>query len=466
MKSTRALAGIIPLMAFSLAVAGMEPPKDPLFTKKGADHQWYLDAVGLDSGRDSAWGKITHLEPVTVAVIDSGLDWNHLDFSWDNIWKNEKEIPGNGIDDDGNGYIDDVIGYNFIGHNNKPWDHDGHGTFVAGIIAASWNGQGMAGINPAARIMVLKALNSFGHTRATYIAEAITYAVDNGARIINISVGGEGLITVQRKAVEYAASKGVLIIIAAGNEGAELEGMGIAALPQVITVGASDRDNKRLAFSNYGPEIDLLAPGVDIVSLRARYTDTLRDIPDTPYQQSSAFVGDDKRYYMAGGTSFSAPIVTGIASLLLSGNPALTATEVKRMLLNSATDIETPGRDNLSGMGLVNARAALVASPAFFADAVITGVAVEPGADGQPLVNVLGTATADQLAGYRVEIGAGEKPTSFKKVSGPAQQDIIDGVVGSIPAGHFAGSTVWILRLVVEHKNGTVRETRFRLQLG
>jgi len=138
-----------------------------------------------------------------VAVIDSGLDWNHRDFDWNNLWHNDGEIADNGIDDDGNGYVDDMIGYNFIGHNNKPWDHDGHGTFVAGLIAGSWNSEGIAGINPAARIMVLKALNSFGHTRASYIAEAITYAVDNGARIINISVGGEGLISLEGRADHY-----------------------------------------------------------------------------------------------------------------------------------------------------------------------------------------------------------------------------------------------------------------------
>jgi len=135
------------------------------------------------------------------------------------------------------------------------------------------------------------------------------------------------------------------------------------------------------------------------------------------------------------------------------------------MLLNSARDIETPGRDNLSGAGLVDAQAALLASPAFFVDAMISGVTVEQGSDG-PMVKVLGTADADQLASIRVEMGAGEKPESFSKGSAPISDSVVDGVVGTIPAASFAGSGVWVLRLVVEHRNGTVREARFRLQLG
>ncbi|MFA5630896.1 MAG: S8 family serine peptidase [Porticoccaceae bacterium] len=437
-----------------------------LFSKSGGESQWYLSAVGLSGGRDSAWRKVTRGEEVIVAVVDSGLDWNHLDFDWNNLWRNRGEIPDNDIDDDGNGYVDDVIGYNFIGGDGKPWDHDGHGTFVTGIIAGTWNGEGIVGINPHARIMVLKALNSFGHTRASYVAEAITYAADNGARIINVSVGGEGLTTVQKKAVAYASAKGALIVIAAGNEGRELADFGIAALPEVITVGASDREGKRVAFSNYGQEIDLISPGIDIVSLRARYTDTLRDIPDAPYQPGSAFIGEDKRYYMAGGTSFSAPIVTGIASLLLSENPSLSALEVKRMLLSSAKDVETPGRDNLSGWGLVDANAALSADPAYFIEASITGVEVEQDAEGRPQVKVIGAANANQLKSIVVELGAGEKPITFKKGSQPLSATVVGDVVGVIPAAEFAGSTVWILRLVVHHEDGSFREARFRLQLG
>lgn len=451
----------------STGLEALEPPTDPLFTASGEHNQWYLHQVGLDARASSAWSGLGALQPVVVAVVDSGLDWNHLDIAWDNLWRNESEIPGNGIDDDNNGYVDDVIGYNFIGANNKPWDHDGHGTFVSGVIAATWNnGEGIAGINPKARIMVLKALNSFGHSRASYVAQAIVYAADHGARVINLSLGGQELTTVQKKAVEYAVARGVLLVVAAGNEGRELEGFGIAALPEVLTVGATDRDGQRAAFSNFGPAIDIMAPGVDIVSARARYTDTLRDIPGATYAGGSAYVGADKRYYMAGGTSFSAPIVSGIASLLFARNPSLTAADVKRILLNSARDIETPGRDNLSGWGLVDASAALKADKDYFIDAAITGVNVVPGADGQPEVQVLGTANANRIDRYEVELGAGEEPASFRKGSKPLKEPVTDGLVGVIPATEFGGSTVWILKLRVFHADGSSREARFKLELG
>lgn len=455
------------LVLATLPLQALEPPRDPLFSAGAANNQWYLHHIGLGEGDDSAWRDLDKLQPVTVAVVDSGLDWNHLDIAWENLWRNEGEIPDNGIDDDGNGYVDDVIGYNFIGGNNKPWDHDGHGTFVAGVIAGTWNnGAGIAGINPQAKIMVLKALNSFGHSRASYVAEAIVYAVDNGARIINLSLGGPELTTIQRKAVEYAVSRNVLIVVAAGNEGRELEGFGIAALPEVLTVGATDRNDRRAAFSNFGPQVDIMAPGIDIVSLRARYTDTLRDIPGATYQSGSAFVGEDKRYYIAGGTSFSAPIVSGVASLLLSRDPSLSAAQVKRMLVNSARDIETPGRDNLSGWGLVDAKAALAADPEYFVEAVISGVAVVQGADGQHQVQVTGTANADRIKSFSVELGAGEEPTTFRQGSQALESAVIDGVVGVVPAAEFAGATVWILRLRVYHADGSFREARFRLQLG
>ncbi|MGP5761546.1 S8 family peptidase [Pseudomonas aeruginosa] len=424
--------------------------------------------MGLTSGQDSAWNLLgDNPQPVVVAVIDTGLDWHHQDFNWNNLWRNAGEIPDNGIDDDNNGYVDDVIGWDFFANSNKPWDHDGHGTLVAGIVAAdTGNGTGMAGINPHARIMVLKALNSFGHTRASYLAKAIVYAVDNGARIINMSVGGQELGTIEREAIDHAISKGVLVVVAAGNEGVEVSNYGIAGLGGVLTVAATDLNDKRAAFSNWGTPIDIAAPGVEVLGLRARRTDTMRDIAGVEYVNGANYVGGDKRYYRASGTSFAAPIVAGVASLLFSQDPSLTAVEVKRMLLNSARDIETPGRDNLSGWGLVDARAALKADREYFIAAAISGVEVVPGADGQPQVQVLGTADANRIKSFVVELGAGEEPASFKKGSSPQASAVVDGVVGVIPAAELAGSTVWILRLTVEHADGSSRETRFRLQLG
>ena len=444
-------------------------PDDPHFHGKGAwgqqqPDQWAIQRVGFAAGGETAWDKLG-AEPssVVVAVIDSGLDWNHLDFSWDNIWRNPGEVAGNGIDDDGNGYTDDIIGWDFLANHNSPWDHDGHGTLVAGIIAAdSDNGTGIAGINPHARVMVLKALNAFGHSRASYIANAVRYAADNGARVINISASGPGLTEIEKHAVEHARSKGAVVIVAAGNDGANVEGYGPAANEGVITVGATDANDGHPAFSNWGPGIDVAAPGVDVLSLRARRTDTVRGAVDD-YTPGEFYVGADRRYYRATGTSFAAPIVSGIASLVLSSRPELTGEQLETIIVQSAEDIQTPGRDNFSGAGLVDAKAALAFDPSVRLEAVITGIEVAQGRDG-PLARVLGTIAADRLASAKIEIGAGRAPASFRTVASglPAGS----GTLAEIPAEEFRGAPLWTIRLVVTHSNGTQREARFQLDVG
>jgi subtilisin family serine protease len=445
-------------------------PNDPHFHGVGAwgqahDDQWAIKRAGMTEGADSAWTQLgPNPQPVIVAVIDSGLDWNHLDFAWDNLWQNPGEVAGNGVDDDGNGFVDDMIGWDFLGNTNKPWDHDGHGTITAGIIAAdSENGVGMAGINPHAKIMVLKALNAFGHSRASYIAQAIKYAADNGARVVNLSVGGPGLTAMEKDAIAYAQAKNVVIVVAAGNAGINVETYGPASIPGVITVGATGLKDEHPNFSNWGPGIDIAAPGVDVLGLRARRTDTVRGIPDVPYVDGEGYVGADKRYYRVSGTSFAAPIVTGIASLLLSQRPELTAAQVENILIQSAEDIQTPGRDNFSGAGMVDARAALGFDPSVRVEAAIAGVEVVQGADG-PAVRVNGTIAADRLDAARIEIGAGREPASFRTVAEDLSST--SGALAEIPANDFRTAREWTIRLVVTHANGIMREARFVLDVG
>lgn len=445
-------------------------PNDPHFGGKGAwgqehDDQWAIKRVGLTGEADSAWAKLgANPREVVVAVIDSGLDWNHADFDWGNIWNNPGETPANGVDDDGNGYIDDVIGWDFLGQNNKPWDHDGHGTLTAGIIAAdSDNGVGIAGINPHARVMVLKALNAFGHSRASFIAHAVRYAADNGARVVNLSVGGPGLTGIERDAIAYARGKGVLVVVASGNDGVNVEEYGLAASDQVLTVAATGLDDEHPNFSNWGPAVDLAAPGADVLSLRARRTDTVRGIPDVPYTDGEAYVGADKRYYRVSGTSFAAPIVAGVASLVLSKRPELTAEQLETILVQSAEDIQTPGRDNFSGAGMVDARAALDFDPSVSVEASISGVEVVQGENG-PAVRINGTIAADRLASARIEIGAGREPAEFRTVA--SDLAVSSGALAEIPADNFRAAREWTIRLVVTHANGTTREARFLLDVG
>ena len=175
----------------------------------GIDKAWeWMEENGHVAGGDSS---------VIVAVIDTGVDYNHIDLK-QNIWINKGEIPENGIDDDSNGYVDDVYGWNFVGDNNDPMDDNGHGTHVAGIIGAANNGIGVTGVAYNCKVMPIKAGNSSGYFNNSDIASAITYAYMNGADVINISFGGTSVTMAVQEALEKAYSTSFLVA-AAGNDG-------------------------------------------------------------------------------------------------------------------------------------------------------------------------------------------------------------------------------------------------------
>lgn len=468
-------AGVIVIGASFGQTPSVNPitdPNDPHYLSSATwgqayDDQWALKRIGFiarGSGT-SAWERAgAELKAVVVAVIDTGLDLFHPDLRPENVWRNPKEVL-NGRDDDGNGYVDDAIGWNFFDNTNDPIDRVGHGTHVAGVIAAAIdNGEGIAGMNPLVKIMPLKVLDPLGRTRSLRVAQAIIYAVDNGARIINLSLGGEGVSRVERAALEHARKKNVVVVVAAGNSGRDVAVHGLTGIPNLITVAATDTFDQRASTSNWGQAIDISAPGVDILSLRARRTDLQKVANVQGYQAGSAFVGRGARYYRASGTSFAAAFVSGAASLLLSKNPNLTNEEVKRILIMSADDVETPGWDQYTGYGRLNVAAALEADPKFFLDARITGVDAVPKA-GSSFIRLRGSVNADWLGKAWVEIGAGDDPLHWKRASRDLTQVIRDGTLVDIPSYLFVGSRLWTFRLNVEHANGRRREARFRLTL-
>jgi subtilisin family serine protease len=463
-----AIASLLLSASFGFALtawsqsAMLEPPDNHYFVSEGSwgqkyPDEWGLKRIGFDSTPQSAWRLVKRdAQPVGVAVVDTGIDWDHRNIDLENFWHNPKAGPGN---DEG------LIGWNFLDRNDKPWDYDGHGTFVAGIIAGSWKDKaGMAGINPFARLMVLKAVNNFGHSRASYVAEAIAYAADHGARVINLSLGGNEPSDMMQTAVDYAYSKGAVIVVAAGNAGVDVGKFGITGSDKVLTVGSTGFDDQRAVFSNYG-KISVAAPGLDILSLRARRTDTMMGIEgEISYKPGDAFVGDDKRYYRASGTSFSAPMVSGLASLMIANNPGLNNQQVMNIIESTARDVGVPGVDQYTGYGIIDAAAALKAPKDYFLFAGIQRVeVVQKG--GSQLVRVHGTANANAFASARIEIGAGETPTTWKAVGSAQKSPGPDGVLGDIPASAFQGSPLWQIRVVVTHSNGATREARFKLNL-
>ncbi|HEU4976077.1 MAG TPA: S8 family serine peptidase [Baekduia sp.] len=235
---------------------------------------------GLDIGAPAAWDLATGTAGTVVAVIDSGVAYDHPDLA-PNVWTNAAEIAGNGIDDDGNGKADDVQGWDFVDGDNTPWDLNDHGTHVAGTIAARGNnGIGIAGVAWTASIMPVRALDASGSGTDADIAQAMDYAADNGARVVNLSLGGPGWSQAMSDAI--TGHPGTLFVVAAGNESSDDDTT--PSYPcsytaaNVVCVAATDSRDALASFSNYGAtSVDLAAPGVGIYSTRPHFTDQLRD---------------------------------------------------------------------------------------------------------------------------------------------------------------------------------------------
>jgi subtilisin family serine protease len=300
-------------------------PDDPKFPL-----QWYLHNSGQPAGKadadidaPEAWTS-TPGAPVLVGVIDSGVDLDHEDLK-NSIFTNTREIPANGIDDDGNGYVDDVHGWNFVFGNNDPQDDNGHGTHVSGIIAAPGNnGIGMAGVCWSARVIPLKFLNASGSGPTSSAILALQYAQRMGARLVNLSWGGFVYSTALRAALVDAGNHGMMCVAASGNEGrdASLYPLYPAgyALDNIVSVASTDRSDGLSSFSDYGLNVDLAAPGSDIVS---------------------AIPGN--RYFRTSGTSMACAVVSGAACLLWSRAPFMTDMDMKAALLASVDKL--PGFD-------------------------------------------------------------------------------------------------------------------------
>jgi subtilisin family serine protease len=311
-------------------------PNDPRFSS-----QWGLDnPTGLDVRALEAWDVTTGSPNVVVAVIDSGVDVTHPDLAG-KIWTNPKEVAGNRLDDDRNGKVDDAQGWNFVSGSNSLRDDDGHGTHVAGIIAAaSNNATGGSGIAPGVRIMPLKFLNWAGSGQISDAVSAIYYAVDNGARVINASWAGPDFSQSLQDAIGYARSRNVVFVAAAGNDSVNIDARPAYPanyrLPNMLVVAAIDRTGAVSSFSNWGARtVDIAAPGSDIVST----------IPGGRYSSYS-------------GTSMATPFVSGVAALVLSRTPTLTADQVVNRIRGTAAPLSTLSGRVMSG-GALDAYAAV-----------------------------------------------------------------------------------------------------------
>lgn len=299
--------------------------------------QWYLkyQAKELGLNIEKSWNITRGKSSVVIAVIDTGIDYDHVDIK-NNMWKNTKEIPGNNKDDDKNGYVDDVQGWNFVSNNNLPFDDHGHGTHVAGIIGASHNSTGIAGIMARVKIMPVKTCDQEGFCDIT--VESIKYAVDNGANIINISIAGGVYSKKISDAFKYARNKNVVVVIAAGNSSSNRPTYpGSYDVENIISVASTDQQNIKSDFSNYSSKyVHVFAPGSNIFSLLPR-----------------------NNYGPLSGTSMAAPIVSGIAGLILSYHGKGAAKSMRERLMYTSTKFRLLS-GQVSANGIVNPYSALM----------------------------------------------------------------------------------------------------------
>jgi subtilisin family serine protease len=438
--------------SFGLSFGGGSNSKGPVVVD-----QWGIREVGYlpQDDPDSAWRLVdAYKKNVVVAVIDSGFDMTHSDGP-QYFWTNDGEIPGNGIDDDHNGFVDDVHGYNFLDNNADLTDLKGHGTNVAGIIAAKANnGIGIAGINPGAQMMILKVADKHGHANSLNIYRAIRYAANHGARVINISLGAWGDSKLEQLAINYAHRRGVFIVVAAGNENRDLGSYGPSGHRRVFAVGATDYGGARSLISNHGPNLALLAPGEKIYTLWAKDADW-----DGPSRDR------ERHYWFATGTSFSAPIVAATASLILAQHPEFSPQDIERILLATSEDMEEPGWDAETGVGFLDAQRALSMDKAAGLIAQITELRVNESDGKFSSLDVFASVVGD-LKGFTLEMGRGKQPRKWQKVGNTYTQTAHNNWLCRIPEKDLKGNNdTWSFRLIAEDSKGDSHQAQTTITL-
>lgn len=430
--------------------------------------QWGLQRIGMEN----AWNRTRGAPSVVIGVIDTGVDYVHEDLRTQ-FWVNTSEdlnhsgklepwsssvtkdgIAGDfdGIDGDGNGFIDDVIGYDFtdqIGYSNAgggdydqpdpdPFDDFGHGTSVAGIIgAATNNALGVAGIAPDCKMMALRAFDARGVGLESDVARAIAYCLQEGVSIINMSFGDKTYSRVLRDVIRYAYQSGITMIASAGNSTSD-ELHYPSAYDETISVAAISENDGLASFSNFGNSIDLAAPGVGNLTTERQNT-----------------------YSNFNGTSASAPFVTGVAALIRSAHPSLSPEEIRGILVASADDAGQQGWDHFYGAGILSASRALSMNE----PTIVRILSPKTNfATGASTLAIIGTAASPLMNGFTLQYGLGKKPTQWFDITTQQNHQAIAETLAVWDISSLRDS-MYVLRLSARSDKGITIEDRVTMEI-
>jgi subtilisin family serine protease len=420
-------------------------PNDPYYSSSGSWGQPYQDLYGMHKIQaETAWDQTTGSANIIVADIDTGVDRNHEDLQGQ-MWVNTAETPGNGVDDDQNGYVDDYHGWDWYNNDNDPMDDHGHGTHTVGTIAGVGNNaKGVVGVNWTSKIMALKFLSSTGSGSMAGGVAALQYAADMGAKVSSNSWGG-GYSQMASDAVKYEHDRGMVVVAAAGNDKGDAVFKSPASADYAITVSASDYDDVKANFSNGGEKIDVAAPGVETLSLKAANSPMCSSRPER-------IVGTN--YCKVSGTSMATPHVAGLAALLLAKNSSLTNEEIRQIIRHGADDLGVAGKDADFGYGRINAANTLN----FSNSQPLTPIITSPGS-WTPItsstMNIVGGIKGPNFADYKVEVGHGTAPSTWELIKTSTDQ-VTNGLLATADVSSLNENESVIFRLTATKTSGEV----------
>lgn len=385
------------------------------------DYQWNLKKISADIG----WNLSVGSSNIIVAVIDTGVDCNH------------PELQGRCVE-----------GYDFPYDQRDQIDDNGHGTYIAGIISAKTNNKiGMAGMNWNGKIMPVKVLTSDAAGTGEWIAKGIKFASDKGAQVINLSIYGEPRSQTFADALEYAYDLDIVTVTIAGNDQMDASKFYPASDPHVIVVAATDENDKRADFSNFGNEVDVAAPGVEILSLRAKDTDMYGppvspDRSDPRFHYYSHIIAD--KYYRASGTSFAAPHVAALAALIKTRKKTFSNEDIRQIIRSGVDSILT---DKYIGTGRINV------SKALRIDSIPQVKIISPVlTDVYGKIDIKGLAAGPNFSYYILEYALGRNPQTWQQITKNTNQ-VSGGVLSSWDTRDVPDGVV-TLKLSVFEKNG------------